>query len=229
MSAGHPNGASIHNLYHVPFLIQVGECDAAFNRNKVAVEYGKKLQDRAVKYPGGYVSECWVHKNAAHSYCQDRDPSGACHPVVSAHGCGACVETCDTNAVRWLNRYARNPTPSHLIWDVATNAVRTRPAGAVTSGLSAPQNRFYWLDISGVPTCNAACVEVKCNREENLIEVVSSGSWLRLLLDGRLVDMARPVVIRGGGFQVKVQLKPCLATMTRTLLERGDPELSFLR
>ena len=35
MSAGHPNGVGLVNLYHVPFVIQVGECDSAYNRNKV--------------------------------------------------------------------------------------------------------------------------------------------------------------------------------------------------
>ena len=33
MSAGHPNGVSPVNLYHVPFAIQMGENDSAYNRN----------------------------------------------------------------------------------------------------------------------------------------------------------------------------------------------------
>jgi poly(3-hydroxybutyrate) depolymerase len=45
MSAGHPNGVSLVNLYHVPFVIQVGECDSAYNRNKVGAEYGLKLRE----------------------------------------------------------------------------------------------------------------------------------------------------------------------------------------
>eukprot|EP00931_Biecheleriopsis_adriatica_P123039 TRINITY_DN98099_c0_g1_i1.p1 TRINITY_DN98099_c0_g1~~TRINITY_DN98099_c0_g1_i1.p1 ORF type:complete len:863 (+),score=134.32 TRINITY_DN98099_c0_g1_i1:109-2697(+) len=227
MSAGHPNGASVHNLYHVPLLLQVGERDHAYKRNEVAVEYSKKLQNRRAKYPGGYISECWVHKGAGHSYCQDRDPGCKQHPVISCHGCGDGVELCNTNAVAWLQRYARNPVPRHLIWDVGTKGIRTRPAGSVAEELSPPHMRFYWLDISGLERYDAACVEVKCCREENTIEIISCGSWLRLLLDSRLVNLDERVVIKGGNFHAEVQLKPSLTTLSRTLLERGDPELMF--
>ena len=44
MSAGHPNGTSPTNLYTVPFVIQMGEKDSAYNRNKVAAQYSLQLQ-----------------------------------------------------------------------------------------------------------------------------------------------------------------------------------------
>ena len=42
-----------------------------------------------------------------------------------------------------------------------------------------------------------------------------------------MVDMKREVVIEIGGETFTVKLKPSLATMTRTLLERGDPNFMF--
>jgi hypothetical protein len=43
MMAGHPNGVSLLSLRNVPFALQVGGNDAAYNRNKVAREYGDQL------------------------------------------------------------------------------------------------------------------------------------------------------------------------------------------
>ena len=39
MSAGHPNGVKLENLYDMPLQLQVGIEDAAYNRNKVTAEY----------------------------------------------------------------------------------------------------------------------------------------------------------------------------------------------
>ena len=43
MSAGHPNGVRPDNYAALAFLIQLGARDGAYNRNKVAAEYGMKL------------------------------------------------------------------------------------------------------------------------------------------------------------------------------------------
>jgi len=229
MSAGHPNGVSVHNLYHVPFLIQVGEKDGAYNRNKQAVAYGKKLEERACKYPGGYISECWVHRGMPHNF-MDHDERGRCEGVLCGRGCERSEVRCNTNAVHWLSMHARDPAPRHLIWDVATQASRPRPPGAVGEGLEGPvaaRHRFYWLDRSGLEPYDAARIEVRCEPGNNRVEVLSSGSWLRVLLDRRLVDFERVVVIEGVGFHFEFRVRPSLVTMTRTMLERGDPLLMF--
>ena len=43
MCAGFPNGASVLSLRNIFFSIQVGADDTPYNRNKVAEEYGQKL------------------------------------------------------------------------------------------------------------------------------------------------------------------------------------------
>ena len=45
MCGGHPNGASMLSLRNCFFSIQVGEHDAAYNRNGVALEYSKQLEN----------------------------------------------------------------------------------------------------------------------------------------------------------------------------------------
>ena len=64
---GHPNGVSVMNL-HVPTLLQVGECDTAYNRHKIAVQYNQSLQKRREACGGdGYISECRVRGVRARS------------------------------------------------------------------------------------------------------------------------------------------------------------------
>lgn len=232
MSAGHPNGVGLVNLYHVPFLIQVGECDSAYNRNKVGAEYGIKLKKLREEHPDGYVSECWVHKGKPHNFF-DNDKHQNGYPVIAdldAWLKGSqdprCVKV-NTNAIAWLSQRQRNPVPSHLIWDLGTRAQR-KPLHAF-KGVSAPSDLFYWIDISGADG-DARRIEVSMSIESNKIDIKNEsecGSWLRLLLCDGLVDMKREVAIEVGNDKFAVSLKPSLATMTRTLLERGDPNFVF--
>ena len=68
MCAGHPNGVSVTNFMHVPTLLQVGECDTAYNRHKIAVQYNQSLQKRREACGGdGYISECRVRGVRARS------------------------------------------------------------------------------------------------------------------------------------------------------------------
>src|SRR4029079_18976971 len=53
MMAGHPNDASPLGLRNVPFALQVGGKDAAFKRNEVAAEWGRKLDDLRKADPQG--------------------------------------------------------------------------------------------------------------------------------------------------------------------------------
>ena len=232
MSAGHPNGVGLVNLYHVPFVIQVGECDSAYNRNKVGAQYGIKLKELMQLHPNGYVSECWIHKGKPHNI-SDNDKHQNDYLIISNLNAWlkgspnpSSVKR-NTNAIAWLNQHQRNPVPSHLIWDTSTRAQR-KPLYSF-NGVTAPSDLFYWIDISG-GGCNAKCIEATVSNESNKIYVKKEsecGSWIRLLLRDPMVDMKHEVVIEIGGETFTVKLKPSLATMTRTLLERGDPNFVF--
>lgn len=71
MCAGHPNGVSVVNMMHVPMLLQVGECDTDFNRDKVTAEYGQKLAVMNCSYPDFYRNEVRIHGRAQHSNIKD--------------------------------------------------------------------------------------------------------------------------------------------------------------
>jgi hypothetical protein len=93
MMAGHPNGVSLLSLRNVPFALQVGGDDSAYNRNKVAQEYGEQL----VK----------LHKD---------DPRGYEHFVKIYEGKGHWMDREDKAALPWLAKFSRNPVPDRVVW-----------------------------------------------------------------------------------------------------------------
>ena len=93
MMAGHPGEASQVNLLNLPFMIWMGEHDAAYNRNALAVEKGQVLDSLHAANPSGYIHE--TH-------------------IVS--GKGHWMDRADTAAIAWMAQYRRNPYPAEVVW-----------------------------------------------------------------------------------------------------------------
>jgi poly(3-hydroxybutyrate) depolymerase len=93
MMAGHPNGVSLLSLRNVPFALQVGGNDSAYNRNKVAKEYGELLD-----------------------HLQKEDPKGYEHYVKIHEGKGHWMNLDDKAALPWLAKFTRNPLPDRVVW-----------------------------------------------------------------------------------------------------------------
>lgn len=110
----------------------------------------------------------------------------------------------------------------------APRALRWRPTDPVVRD-------FAWLSLSAPARGQELIASVDGNR----VEVTASGfeppagapaPVLRVRLDARLVDARRPVTIVVNGRAVfEGGLAPDLATLCRTLAERGDPGLAFDR
>jgi len=96
MMAGHPNDASPLGLRNVPFALQVGGKDAAFKRNEVAAEWGKKLDD-----------------------LRKADPQGYEHFVKIHEGKGHWMNLEDKVALPWMAKFTRNPAPTRVVWKQA--------------------------------------------------------------------------------------------------------------
>ena len=94
MMAGHPNNASPLNLRNVAFALQVGGNDADYNRNKVAAEWGKKLDG-----------------------LEKADPKGYKHFFKSYEGKGHWMDREDAVALPWMAKHARNPIPETVVWE----------------------------------------------------------------------------------------------------------------
>jgi hypothetical protein len=93
MMAGHPNGVSMMSLRNVPFALQVGGNDSAYNRNKVAKEYGELLDK-----------------------LQKDDPTGYEHFVKIHEGKGHWMNLEDKAALPWMAKFTRNPIPTRVVW-----------------------------------------------------------------------------------------------------------------
>jgi poly(3-hydroxybutyrate) depolymerase len=93
MMAGHPNGVPMLSLRNVPFALQVGGNDAAYNRNKVGKEYGEILDK-----------------------LQKDDPKGYEHFVKIHEGKGHWMNLEDKAALPWMAKYTRNPVPERIVW-----------------------------------------------------------------------------------------------------------------
>jgi hypothetical protein len=93
MMAGHPNGVSMLSLRNVPFALQVGANDAAYNRNKVGKEYGETL-----------------------AKLRKDDPNGYEHFVAIREGRGHWMNLEDKVALPWMAKFSRNPVPEKVVW-----------------------------------------------------------------------------------------------------------------
>lgn len=68
MSAGHPNGLPLWNLYNMPLQLQVGENDTAYERNVVTARYGRLLDEYQEELGGGYVHNTYIHQGQGHNF-----------------------------------------------------------------------------------------------------------------------------------------------------------------
>ena len=93
MMAGHPNETSPLGLRNLPFTIHMGENDTPYNRNTVAAEWGRKLQELQENDIDGYPHLVKIHKDKGH-----------------------WMELLDTVAISWMTNFTRNPFPKKVVW-----------------------------------------------------------------------------------------------------------------
>ncbi len=93
MMAGHPNEASPVNLRNLPFIINVGANDGAYDRNAIARRWGEQLDELARKDGGGYIHETHLRE-----------------------GMGHWMKLQDASAVPWMMQYTRQALPERVVW-----------------------------------------------------------------------------------------------------------------
>ncbi|KAB2638465.1 MAG: polyhydroxyalkanoate depolymerase [Verrucomicrobia bacterium] len=135
MMAGHPGNASPLGLRNLPFAIFAGGEDAAFKRNKIAAEWGAKLDALEQQEPGAYV-----------------------HCVNVYPGLPHWMNGKDAEALPWMAKFTRNPWPKNIAW-CQSDRVHDRfywlvlPEGVAAAGLTihaSAENNVITLDAPGV-------------------------------------------------------------------------------
>lgn len=93
MMAGHPNETTPDGLRNLPFSIYMGALDAAYDRNKIALQWKAKLEK-----------------------LQKDDPKGYPHKVVVVEGKGHWMDRADTAAINWMATFERRTHPDRVVW-----------------------------------------------------------------------------------------------------------------
>ncbi len=93
MMAGHPNETQPQGLRNLPFALHVGGDDGAYNRNKIAEQWGERLAELHEQDPQGY--EHWVKVYPGKGHWLDRE---------------------DAATIPWMAKYRRNLTPERIVW-----------------------------------------------------------------------------------------------------------------
>jgi len=93
MMAGHPNETQPLGLRNLPFALQMGGNDTAYNRNKIAREWAVKLAD-----------------------LQKNDTKGYTHFVKIYEGKGHWMDGEDKVAIPWLQKFSRDLNPDRVAW-----------------------------------------------------------------------------------------------------------------
>ncbi len=93
MMAGHPNETQPLGLRNLPFALQMGGNDAAYNRNKIARDWSIKLDEM-----------------------QKNDPKGYTHFVKIYEGKGHWMDGEDKIAIPWMQKFSRNINPDRVAW-----------------------------------------------------------------------------------------------------------------
>lgn len=217
MSAGHPNGLPLWNLYNMPIQLQVGENDDAYERNICTAQYGLLLDEYREQLGGGYEHNTYVHKGFGHNF---HDNMGALQKVMEDNGAwletgeSPVVET-DTNAVHFLRQYVREPLPERVVWDLSQRADQR-------TGES-----FYWLRADRQLT--EGRIVVSFNRETNSINVeeCSVNGEITVLLNNDMLDLFAPVTVNTPAGSDTVTVTPELDLLYETTAERGDYNYQF--
>ena len=191
MMAGHPNETSPLGLRNLGFTIHMGENDHGYGRNKVAKEWKKKLRTLKNKDPGGYKHKVKIHRKLGH-----------------------WMEGKDAVALRWMDRFTRNPYPERVVWkqDNVTHS------------------QFYWLSVSDKNKKAETEVIAEYSGESIYIEKAEGVDEVAILLEDQMMDLDKPITIRMKGkaeplFDGIVTRK--ISTIYNSLQSRKDPKLIY--
>ena len=188
MMAGHPNEASPLGLRNIPFTIHVGANDSPYDRNKVASQWGEKIDA-----------------------LQKDDPEAYIHWTKIYEGKGHWLNREDAAALPWMAEHTRNPLPRQIVWkqDDVTHC------------------RFYWLAVK--PEDMQKGVEVRSVLNGQQFDVTTSDlDQLIIRVNDSMLDLDEDVIVRSQGKELfKGRVYRSIATLSKTLDERGDPVAVF--
>lgn len=219
MSAGHPNGLDLTNLYNMPLELQVGEWDAAFDRNHETARYSMYLNRLAAKYGGGFENQLFVHYHKPHNF-RDNEPYREPQEVLSNID-GWMLDNIEetvkvnTNAIDFVNRYLRNPLPQRVVWNLAMRA----PLRDV--------NSHYWLEAGNAVDEGIIVASYEKSTNTITIEECTVQGEFKILINEDMLNVFAPVTVNYPNRSETISLRPDMDIIRRTTSERGDRNYQF--
>jgi hypothetical protein len=163
---------------------------------------------RDAAYKRNEVAAEWEEKLAE---LHKGDPEGYAHLVKIYPDKPHWLDREDAAALPWMAKFVRSPVPKKLIWkqDDVTH------------------RRFYWLAVDAEQEKKGT--EILATYSGQQIDLQSADvSKVRVRLDDRMLDLDMPVTIMAGGQRVfRGPVPRTIATIAKTLAERGDPAGTF--
>ncbi len=161
---------------------------------------------------GGYkrnaVAAEWGRKLAD---LRKADPGGYEHVAKIHAGKGHWMDRQDAEAVPWMARFKRDPFPKRVVWKQS----------------STTHDRYYWLAVPPGTGKAGALVRAELSGQEIAIQS-DDVEKLLIRLNDRMVDLDKPVTVTWNGKTVFTgKATRTIATLQRTLSERGDPMAMF--
>jgi hypothetical protein len=143
-----------------------------------------------------------------------KDPGGYTHEVTIYEENGHWMDRKDAVAVPWMAKFTRNLRPERIVW--------------LQDDVTSP--RFYWL-ANPDPKGGQRVVAERKGQTITILEATGVAR-LAIRLDGSMVDLAKPVIVKagpdlGGATLFEGAVPATIATMARTLAERGDASAIF--
>ena len=224
MSAGHPNGINLTNLYNTPISLQCGENDTSFDRHKETARSARRLEALSDEYcsadhAGGYIHDVFIHIGRGHGV-RDNDAGRSQQTVIGnpgewLNGADPLAETANTNAVDFMNRYTRNPLPRRIVWDLSVRAPET---GTET---------FYWLRAS--ENVREGIVVVSFDKGTNTfrVEKNTAAGDVFIMVNEEMADLFSPITVVCGTESASFTVSPTTDYMKKTISEKWDRNMVF--
>ena len=125
------------------------------------------------------------------------------------------MEEANTNAVRYVSQFVRNPVPEKLVWDLSTRAEQRE------------KDSFYWLKADS--SVNQGIITASIDPETNTITVEPDekvNGDFSILFHPQLIDAAKPVTIITPEGEYTLDISVSEEYLKASALENGDPELA---
>lgn len=215
MAGGVGLGNPPENLRNLPCYTSVGEKDTMFKRAPHAIAFHERLDELREEDPEGYANHLDLQPGRGHGI--DYRPGAP-----------------------WIAKHTRNPHPEVVIWTSKEQDGRRRDS-------------MYWVEMQGDDLKGTIALTARIDRQANRVDVTAhqlatenakgdptqiaeqeaeavplTNASVNILLNDKLLDLDRPVVVTCNGKDVfSGRVSRDAGTLLETLVRRGDPNYAF--